>query len=246
MSDDNLQPVNSGSEVSPQPRLYTEDELNREIDKVVGRKKAETAEKVSRETTERVTRELEEKYRSQAQVGNTAPINEDAIVNKVTSALQQQFLERQKKEESARHQALVEKSAESYVNHVQKVSLPPEEDKSKFLHIPIDGSQDEYADLKLMIGEFNLENTPEILEEIARKPRKLNDLSSAAEKGKKNLVNAMLKEISDSIQERKDSLNSRPNIKAPVSSLKPSTSSSSSRPMTLNDWKNASTWKNIR
>lgn len=233
MSDENLQSVSSESEIQ-QPKLYTEQELNREIDRVVGRKKAETAEKVGRETAERVTRELEEKYRGQA--AQSAPanvINEDAIVSKITSTLQQQFQERQNRDRDARIQEEMKRDASNYINHVGKINVAPEDDKSGFI-----SDEGEYADLKLMIGRLNLENTPEILEEIARKPKKLNELSSAAERGKMKIVNGMLKEISDSIDERKNALDSRPNIKAPVTSLKPSTSSSSSRPKTLNDWKN--------
>ena len=240
MSEENLQSVENTESAVSQERLYPENEVN----KLIGRKKTEVAEKVARETEERVTRELEERYKSQTQTNSHANVvNEDAIVSKVTNALQQQYQERQRKETEARIQAEMQKDAENYITHVQKVSVPAEEDKAGFLHIPTDG-RDEYADLKLMIGRLNLENTPEILEEIARKPKKLNELSSAAERGKLKIVNGMLKEISDSLTERKEALNSRPNIKSPVTSLKPSTSSSSSRPMTIKDWKNTD-WSRI-
>jgi hypothetical protein len=220
--------VDQGSSVEQsQPRLYTEAELNQRIDAIAGRKKAEGYEKGRREAE-----------------ANFSPksIDEQEIINRTTQAVEQKMLQgfQKHQQESAQkqHNQYIEKNADQYLSHVNHLigKIDKSEDRCGIF---TEKGMKEYNSLLLMAGELNLEDTADIIKEIAKRPAAVERLSYAAEKGRKTSVLAEFEDISNKLKEAKKESGNYSKNREPLTTLKPSTVGSSSRKdYTVADYKN--------
>lgn len=179
---------------------------------------------------EKLRRQYEEKLES---MKSTLP-NEENIANRVRNELENQYKQELQKQQEAQFQAQYSRDKSQYQSHVKNVKVDPEEDECG-LFTP-DGERKYYA-LQAAAGNFNLEDTADILKELARNPHKLIQANTAAKEGDWPAVKAMFKKISNSIKNNKSALESRSNVVEPLSHIKASTGGSSAREMTLAEWK---------
>lgn len=220
--------VNQDSSVEqPTPKLYTEAELNQRIDAIAGRKKAEGYEKAKRELGE---------------VQPQKHIDEQAIINRTTEAVQQRMMQDfqkvQQQSAEKQRQELDEKKANQYVSHVNH--LLGKVDKSEDpLGIFTKEGMEEYYPLLMVAGELNLEDTADIMREVAKRRGLVSRLTADAEKGRKRSVLVEFEEISKELKKTKQENSSYSKNKEPLTQLKPSTVGSSSRKeYTVADYKN--------
>lgn len=222
---------------------------NEEVDAIVRAKIART--------TEKITRELEEKHKAELErLGSTAKnIDIDDIIEKAKDAakrelnndiqrLQAEHAEKAKKmaeeKRQQEHQEAIARQADQYFKHVKDVSYDASVHKVDIFTGSTDDSKadlEEFAPLLLMVGDLDIEGTPEIMSELAKKPKKLRELNRDAKENNRRAVLSELKDLANQIKEKRS-----PSIKSiardPVTPLKPSTvGSSRSGAYTVADYK---------
>lgn len=192
---------------------------------------------------ERLRNEYEEKY-TKAQVVERPAIDEDALLEKAANLaqarLQESWQKAMEQQENEKQNAEHLKHVNQYLEHVKDLEVNPEEDPCGLFSK--DGVQ-HYGALLITAGKLNLENTKEILQELAKKPEKLMNLTTAAREKNEAIVKAAFKKINDSIQKNKEALAEKPDIYSPVSHSKPSAVGSSSGKKI--DWKNGVRWSHL-
>ena len=149
----------------------------------------------------------------------------------------QDFQRVQQESSKKQQQELTEKIANQYVNRVSHLLDKVDKSEDRCGIFTAKGMQD-YHPLLLMAGELDLEDTADIMREVAKRPAVLERLTTAAERGRKTSVLAEFEEISKKIKEAKTDNSSYAKNKEPLTQLKPSTVGSSSRKdYSLNDYK---------
>lgn len=149
--------------------------------------------------------------------------------------LQSEMHRLSKEQDEARFNMQFAKDKGQYDSHTKGITLPDDEDECGLFKPQ---GEKKYLALQIAAGNLNLEDTPEILKELARNPHKLVAAQQAAYNGDFDAVKAMFKTISKSIKNNKDALDSRKNATQPLSHLKPSSGGSSTRTPSLDDYRN--------
>jgi hypothetical protein len=117
--------------------------------------------------------------------------------------------------------------------------------------------KDRYSDFDEVMTDFeptafpqvallaaHLENTPDVMYELAKNPNKLVQINTLAERSPK-MAERMLKELSDSIIKNQEAVENTVLPKAPLSRLKSSTTvGADTGKMTVRDFKNQDWLKN--
>lgn len=213
-----------------QEPVYTQSQLNA----IIGERLAREKSKNQRDTTD------------QPQVRH---IDEAALVQKAKQEMiqdlekhkQDHFQRQQQAEAKAKadmEQAEFDKKASQYISHVSDLINKVDKSEDPMGVFTEDGMK-EYADLLVMAGEFNLEDTKDIIKELAKRPEKLANLDSLAKGKRSKVVLFELKKISDRLKEYKDDGRIKSTQREPLTQLKSSTvGSSSSKAYTLADYKN--------
>jgi hypothetical protein len=152
--------------------------------------------------------------------------------------MMQDFQKHQQESFEKQQQQLGEKNASQYVSHV--THLVGKVDKSEDpLGIFTAEGMKEYAPLLMVAGELNLEDTADIMKEVAKRRGLVSRLTNDAEKGRKRSVIVEFEEISKELKRAKQDSNSYTKNKEPLTQLKSSTVGSSSRKeYTVADYKN--------
>ena len=215
-----------------QEPVYTQSQLNAIIGERLAREKA----KNQRETTD----QPQGRY-----------IDEAALVQKAKQEMiqdlekhKQDHFQRQKQAEAKAQadlaQAEFDKNASQYISHVSDLidKVDISEDP---MRVFTEKGMKKYADLLVMAGELNLEDTKDIIRELAKRPSKLADLNRNAKDKDSDVVLYELKKISDRLKDDKADGRIKSSQREPLTQLKPSTvgSSSSSKAYTsVSDYKN--------
>lgn len=158
--------------------------------------------------------------------------DESAIAARVRQELEIQYQKSAQEEEQRRYMTQFEIDKNQYKSKVKDVSLPPEEDE---LGLFDPKNEQKYLPLQIVAGNLNMEDTAEIMKELARNPRKLRELNIAAKDCDWDYVKSAFKRISKSIKENESGINERSRAKQPLNHLKPSAGGSSNREASLDD-----------
>lgn len=203
-------------------RTFTQEQLNA----IVGREKMAAA--------ERERRQAEERHKAEIESLRSTGVDKSALIAEVKAQMVQEFQQHQQQREQEKTQAQLAQYANNYIEHVKGVQVEPEDDP-----VGIFSNPEPYAQLALMVGELNMENTVDIMKELARKPGKLSSAYTAALTGNKALLKAQLVQIDKSIRQNKEALENEPKVNAPLSRVKPSATGSrvDYSKYTLADWK---------
>jgi len=202
---------------------YTDAHVNNIVRQKLGRQK------------EHYERMLEER-----QYQHTPLIDENLLIEKAKLAAQNEFMQQAErfKQEAIKKQeeAALHKNAQNYWKHIQKLKGEEIEDECNLLS---DASK--YADLNLMAGALDFEDTADIYKELAKNPGKLMDAAKAAERNDQDALKAIFKRISGSIKKNKESLENVAKVQPPLKTLKSSsTGSVNAQSKNVSDFKNES------
>lgn len=222
MSDDIL---NQGSGLDQGGKVYNDQQVNG----IVSDKLTRQEQKLRREFNEELDR-----------VRASAPsFDKSSLLQEAKESARAEFqaeVQRMTQEQNeARFNMQFAKDKSQYDTHVKGISLSEDEDECGLFKPQ---GEKKYLALQVAAGNLNLEDTPEILKELARNPHKLVAAQQAAYTGDFDAVKAIFKRISKSIKNNTDALESRKNATQPLSHLKASGGGSSTRTPTLDDYKN--------
>jgi len=218
MSDDLIQPE---ANVAPsQEPVYTQSQLNA----IIGDRLARERAKMSRDISEAPPVKM---------------IDEAALLEKAKQIAKQEMiqdLEKHKHDHFQRQQqADNERRANQYVNHVRDIKVDPSEDECGVF---TEKGAKKYAPLMLAAGDLNLEDTAEIMKELAKRPSRLVAMNVAAKEEDMDAIRAEFKKISNRLKESKEDVRVKSTSREPLTQLKPSTvGSSSSKAYTVADYK---------
>lgn len=160
--------------------------------------------------------------------------NEEAIAMKVRNELDAQYKQELQKQQEAQFQTQFARDKNQYQSLTKDIKVDAEEDECGLFS---QEGERKYLALQVAAGNFNFEDTADIMKELARNPHKLIQANTAAKEGDWQAVKAMFKKISNSIKNNKSAVEARSNVVEPLSHIKASTGGSSGRAMTLSDWK---------
>lgn len=158
--------------------------------------------------------------------------DESTIAARVRQELEMQYQKTAQEEEQRRYKTQFEIDKNQYQAKVKDVSLSPEEDE---LGLFDPKNEQKYLPLQIVAGNLNMEDTAEIMKELARNPRKLRELNLAAKDCDWDYVKSAFKKISKSIKENESGIYERSRAKEPLNHLKPSAGGSSNRETNLDD-----------
>lgn len=228
MSDEIQQPVVQESIPVQQPKLYTDDEVN----SIVGRKKAEAAEKARREMKEQYDAQLEQLKNAQPANGN---FSIDEVEKHVRQNVQKELQERENIARQQQWESHVKDVANKYQSRMQNFSL--DENVEDILGLTT--NPEKHPELIFLSTDENVEDTQAFIKELLQSPSKARELKEWF-KEDPEVARKMAKQISKSIQNNKKALEDKPSINAPLSQLKPSVHGSGrSGSMSLGDFKKA-------
>lgn len=168
-----------------------------------------------------------------SKVRNSLP-DKSAIAAEVRQELEAQYRKSQEEQQQAMFQTQFQRDKNQYQTLVKDIQLSPDEDEVGLFASDADKT---YLPLQIVAGNLNMEDTAEIMKELARSPGKLAQALMFAEKGNFNGVKAMFKKISSSMKDNQVELSTRSKAAEPLSHLKASSGGSSNREMTLDDYK---------
>lgn len=210
-----------------------------QVNEIVKREKAAAAEKARREAQAEYAVEMERLKTSQAQgMGGMAASNNnldetvDKAVNAKLEKLQQEAARKAMEAEDAKNKATLEETANKF-------------------HLKMGGGKDKFADFDEVMKDFEpgefpaiaflaaeMDNTAEIMYELANNPSKVAQLQILANQSVKMARKEMTK-LSQSIAQNQQAKTDNVTTAAPLSRLKSSTVGADSGKMGLKDYKNA-------
>lgn len=211
-----------------------------QVNEIVRREKIAAADRARREMEASHAQELSSLKSSPSSMGGVesqiSPEMEEKMFNKMlerSQKLQKDEDERLRQVEEAKHREEIEKVAQTF-------------------HMKMSSGKDKFSDFDEVMNDFDLnafplvaflaadmENTPEIMYELANNPGKLSQLNSLAKESGKMAKKEMLK-LSQSIAQNEQAKTNNVTTNAPLSRLKSSTVGADDGKMTLKDLKNQS------
>lgn len=210
MSEENTIEQEIAVEVPRQENTFTQEQMNA----IVGREKNAAAERARRESEEKYKLELESVKKQ-----NSGSVDMDSIVNQVKAQMVGELKAAKERAEQEKIEAEYNRQANQYINHMKdvKVSDPDEEDPSRLLSEPV-----KYTPFCLTVGEMNLDNTAEVMREMAKRPDLVISANQAAKDGNDSAAKAIIRKFAKSIQSNKEAAQSYQKVNAPLSQLKSS------------------------
>ena len=207
-----------------------------QVNDIVKREKARAAEIAA----ERVRQELEAKHAQELEnmrAGGGQPtangIDMDSIRKEVLSGVMQEL--------QAKHQEALEQEEQAKLESI-----------AKDYHLKMGKGSDAYDDYNEVMGEFKaqefpsvammaaqMDNTPEIMYELAKNPNKLIEIDMLAQKSP-GMARKRLEQLAQSIGKNLEAKASNVNAPAPLSRPKSSSVGVDNGKLTLNDFKKAS------
>lgn len=200
--------VNDGSITSGEPEKVLP---AHRVDEIVKREKARAAEKARAEAEAIHKMEIERLMSNQA-----TPVDTSVIKKEVYEELMQDLVKERQEAEQAYLRSELEKKAQQYHLKMGKGSELFED----FNEIIGDFQHDSFPNAVFLATE--MENTPEVMYELAKNPSKLLEIEQLAEKAP-NLARKQLAKLGQSISANIEAKQSVPNVPAPLSRVKSST-----------------------
>lgn len=226
-----MEPETEGlQDIAPEsgsPRMLTQEEVNA----LVGREK--------HAASERTRRELEAAH--QAQIAKLQggvsraqqPLSEDELYERLSSRFKQENAASQEAQNRAAHEAYLSERGDSYFNKMKAAQNMPED----FKQVTDDFDLENLPDIAFLAEE--VENTPDVMYELAKHPLKAAGIMALAHRSTKEARKAV-KKLSESIVKNQQAQDEHVSTPAPLSQLKPSKAGADTGKMTLQDFKNAS------
>lgn len=199
------------------------------VNEIVKREKAAALEKGRREAAEQ--------YQSMA--GNAAQpsqgaqpnLNVDEIYNQIRQKFMEDAQREQEEKQQAAYQEEVKNVASSYYSKMNMGKSLYED----FEAVTSDFDPAAFPQLTFLIA--GMENTPDIVYELAKNPQKLATIDLLANRDPK-VAKKQLQKLAESINANKEALAKNPEISAPLSQLRPSpTAGVDSGKMGIRDYK---------
>lgn len=211
-----------------------------QVNEIVRREKTAAAEKARREADAYHAQELSSLKNSNSSMGGVeqqiTPEMEEKLYGRMVERDQKRIeaeQERHRQAEEAKHREEIEKVAQTF-------------------HMKMASGKDKFSDFDEVMNDFDLnafplvaflaadmENTPDIMYELANNPGKLSQLNSLAKESGKMAKKEMLK-LSQSIAQNQQAKTNNVTTNAPLSRLKSSTVGADDGKMSLKDLKNQS------
>lgn len=215
-------------EAAPAEKMLSQSEVNR----IVGREKAQVAERVRREMEAQYKRDLD-----QPPTKEPAPDNlEDKIFNRLMDKAKE-FEELQAKKEQDRLEAEQREQLEKVASQYYLKMGHGKDKYSDFEEVMTDFDAAAFPQVALLAA--HLDNTPDIMYELARNPHKLVQLNTLAERSPK-LAQRELEKLSKSIVDNQQAVENVKVPGAPLSRIKSSTTvGADNGKMTVRDLKKA-------
>ncbi len=214
---------------APAPQISMNDYLHKnEATRIVQERTREVATKAEREGYERAQREYAEKQNSQTYSQPQQTFNNagGGMQGPSEERIRQMIAEQQ---QMSQQQGAWQNTVETFVSRVQAAKEQyPELEKSL-----VDLGIQDYPEIVRMAN--SIDNTAEVLKDMADNPEKLFMIAAMAESGKKSLAFHKMQQLSNSIKTNKSAL-STPSALEPLSQLKASTIGADSGSMTQADW----------
>lgn len=208
------------------------------VNQIVAREKAKAMEKARQQMAEeQMHRQAELQPQSAGQsipgMGGMPGVNVDQIKRDVYEQIMNERREAESKQQEAQHKAAIEEIAKTY-------------------HQKMGSGKDAYQDFDAVMGEFNaasfpkivflasqLDNTADIMYELAKNPMKLASIDYLADKNPDEAQKA-LKSLGSSIAQNRQALAQGTATQAPLSRMKSSAAAGiDSGEMSLKDFKKA-------
>lgn len=212
-----------------------------QVNEIVKREKAQATDKAKREMEKLYEMNQQNSTASAQQGALESAYDADTIREQVAEAIKQ---ETQRAQEEAYKKQLDEQE-EEYRRNLEQVG--------RSYQMKMTAGRDKYSDFEDVMQDYDvqafphiaflaaeMDNTPDIMYELARNPLKVATLNDLAQKSPKT-AHRELEKLSKSITENQNSIANEPHISAPLHRPRSSTmAGSDSGKTTLQDLKNAS------
>jgi hypothetical protein len=225
--------VEQGLAPEPAQKMLSQEQVNM----LIGREKKDAAEKARREAEAYYTAELE-KVRGQGQapqqsMGGMNQPNVDDLYQQFEERLLKKAQDQKAQAERQAYEAEMQKIADTYYN---KMSTGAEMFED-FGDVMSDFRPEAFPEVVYLASE--MENTPQIMYELAKNPHKLASIYSLA-KADPNQAKKALKKLSDSIMINEQAQEGHVATNPPLTKPKPSQVSTDKGLNSLKDYKGAS------
>lgn len=234
MDEDTDSLVNDGSESTPQ-KMVSPDHVN----DIVKKRLSEQAEKIRREMQELHAQELENLKSSQANSGFSNEGQSPKIQEIVSQLVSQEIAKIQEQEQERVRQLQFERNKEELEKGMQSFSMKMAagvEKDPELEEVMKDYDLQAFPYAAYLAGK--VDNTPEVMKELARNPMKAKEIDDMAGSSGKTAAK-MIEKISLSIAKNQEALENNIQTNAPLSRLKSSNVGADSGKMSLKDFKNA-------
>lgn len=229
MTDESIVETVAATEVPvEQPKTLTVEQVNA----IVRREKAQAIEKGRREAEAQYKAELEAYQSAKPTVGGVqSGIDEEKLYRQFYDRLMVDAQKMREEEEQKAFQSEISKVADTYM---QKMSVGPTlyEDFAQ-----VTSEFDPAAFPQVVYLAANLENTPDVMYELAKNPQKLATIDYLAQRDPK-AARAQLAKLSQSIKDNQQAKENNPATKPPLARIQPSaTAGAASGDMSVADFK---------
>lgn len=216
-------------EVVPAQKMLTQEQVNA----LIGREKKEAAEKARREVEARYEGELQRLKTAGNTPSASSPQSFDDIYAQVEQRLMQKAQEHQDKLAREEHEQQMQSIADGYFNKMSSGKDLFED----FDEVMSDFKPSAFPELIFLASE--MENTPQIMYELAKNPHKLATIHSLA-RADAGQAKKALKKLSESIAYNEQAQDEYVSTNPPLSKPKPSQVSTEKGYNSVKDYRNAS------
>lgn len=215
---------------SPATEVAEKSLTTSQVNDIVKREKARAAER-ARQEAEAIHRDELEKLRLE-KAGDAPGIDTSAIEERVYNKFMGDLKQHHEENERLAREAELKQVADQYYLKMGKGSQLFE----NFNEVMGDFEPAQFPNAVMLAA--GMDNTPEIMYELANNPTKLQQIDSLAQKSPQ-LAKKELERLSQSINQNLQAKNNNVDAPAPLSRLKSSSVGADNGKMSLNDYKNA-------